>query len=251
MPNKYERFGELIKWPQCVIIGNKITIEQAKEILSKTDSMFVYEYDGNERDFNRAVYKFIGRPQLFGPDSDRNDWKKVDDFISRNNLLKLGYLVNSQISSSYIYGTHGWCHPNGTIFFNKNIGKWPNWEEIHADCKTIAHRFPFLEMKVYLFNQEWSTTLDKSEYYDYPRKCIGGFSIKNGRVRLLKETEYLSPNDDAVIKHRPLFDQYNEDKAQEKIEIFGDKADLDILHQTDELFFNIEEFKSYFEGRFI
>ena len=29
----FSNFGGLIKWPQCVIVGDPITIEQAKEIL--------------------------------------------------------------------------------------------------------------------------------------------------------------------------------------------------------------------------
>lgn len=251
MENIYKSFGELIKWPQCVITGKKISIEQAKEILAKTDSMFVYGNDGNNREYNKAIYNLIGKPDLFGDDVTPDSWDKDEEFVKKNELLELDYLDNSQISSCYVYGTNGWCHPNGTIFFNKNIGKWPSWEEIHEDCKKIAHRFPFLDMKVYLFNQEWSTKVDNNEYYDYPRKCVGGFSIKNGRCRLLRESEYLDPNDEMVIKHRPLFDKYNEEKAEEKREIFGDKADLEMLQHTDELFFNIEEFKTYFKGCFI
>ena len=106
-------------------------------------------------------------------------------------------------------------------------------------------------MNVYLFNQEWSTGIDKGEYYNYPRKCVGGFSIKNGRCRLLKESEYLSPNDEKVITHLPLFYENDENKKKEKIEIFGEKADLDILNKTNEIFFNIDEFKKYFEGCFV
>ena len=242
--NTYESFGQLIKWPQCVITGKKTSIEQAKEILSKTDSMFVCGYDGNDTKYNNEIYNIIGRPH-------NGDWKEEAEFIKRNGLLELNYLDNSQISSCYVYGTNGWCHPNGTIFFNKNIGKWPSWGEIHEDCKKIARRFPFLDMKVYLFNQEWSTDIDKSEYYDCPRKCVGGFSIKNGRCRLLKESEYLSPNDEKVITHLPIFCVNDENKRKEKIEIFGEEADLDILNKTNEIFFNIDEFKKYFEGCFV
>lgn len=239
--NIYESFGELIKWPQCVITGKKISIEQAKEILSKTDTMFLCGYGGNDTKYNNEICNIIGRPH-------NGDWKEVTEFVKRNEPLELNYLDNSQISSCYIYGTNGWCHPNGDIFFNKNIGKWPSWDEIHEDCKEIAHRFPFLDMKVYLFNQEWSTGIDKGDYYDYPRKCVGGFSIKNGKCRLLKESEWLSPNDEKVITHSSLFD---ENKKKEKIEIFGEDADLDMLNKTNEIFFSIDEFKKYFEGCFV
>ena len=245
---KYKDFGELIKWPQCVITGKKISIDQAREILSKTDSMFVYEYDGNRHKYNAEIYKIIGRPQIYAdnkPEDICGLYDTIDEFREKNGMLCLHYLYNSHISSCYILGTHGWCHPNGTIFFNDNIGKWPSWVEVHEDCKMLAHTFPFLDMKVFLFNQEWSTDKDKGEYYDYPRECMGGFSIKNGRCRLLKESEFLSPNDDMVISHSyPNV----EEKIAEKQEIFGDRADTDILKETNELFFNIEEFKEYFKG---
>ena len=256
--NKYKSFGAITeKWPQCVIIGNKITIDQAKEVIARTDSMFVYEYGSNEREYDKCIYNIIGRPQL-DYNTTIKEYSKIindiNDFIKRNNLLELRYLTNAQIASCYIGGTHGWCHPNGTIFSNDNIGKWPSWDEIHDDCKDIAHAFPFLDMKVYIFNQEASSDEDSGEYYDYPRKCVGGFSIKNGRCRLLKESEYISPNDEKVIKHRSLesmlFKRIDNEKVQEKLEIFGDKADLDMFYRTNELFFNIEEFKQYFDGYF-
>lgn len=245
---RYKDFGGLIKWPQCVITGKKISIDQAREVLAKTDSMFVDGYDGNHLDYNKKIYEIIGRPQMYYENKPKDImglYHDIESFKEKRGMLHLEYLYNAQISSCYIYGTYGWCHPNGVIFYNKNIGKWPSWEEIHNECRMLAHSFPFLDMKVYLFNQEWSTDRDKGEYYDYPRECMGGFSIKNGRCRLLKKSEFLSPNDDLVISH-PF--NRTEEKIAEKREIFGDKADIDILKKTNELFFNIDEFKEYFKG---
>jgi len=247
----FKRFGKLIKWPQCVIVGEKITIEQAKEILSRTD-IFFHGIGSNQREFDKNIWKEIGYP---APDYSKKieieDWEKEQKFKKKHKIMSLDYLHNSWISSCYIGGVHGWCNPDGTIRFWDNIGKWPEWEDVYSDCKKLAKEFPFLNFKICLYNQEG----DCEEYYDYPKECVGGFKVENGKVRQLKKSEYIDPH---APETRPPFGEealrFKEDNAtrsyinNKKAEIFGENADKNINKTSwGELFFNKNEFREYFK----
>lgn len=244
----FSNFGGLIKWPQCVMVGDPITAEQAKEILWRTD-LFFTGLGSNQREWDEAVWNEIGLPKMeYGENYDADKWCKYcedwNKFREEHKFLELKYLSNDYISSFFVGGTHGWCHPDGTIHFWDNIGKWPSWEEVHEDCKKLAKAFPFLNIKLYLFNQE----SDCEEYYDYPKECVGGFKIKGGRVYCLKKSEYLDPH--APECSAPYGNEIkgSEDyiNAQKK-NIFGNKADLTVFRESrGEVFFSIGEFREYF-----
>jgi len=239
--NIYKDFGELIKWPQCIIVGNKVTIDQAKDILLKCDSFFRCS-GSNNRKLDESIWNKLKFPNLYDYDrSKHGDYlsylKTYDDWVEKYGLLELNYLDTSYISTCFIGGVHGWCHPNGTIYFRDNIGKWPGWDEIHEDCRTIAKAFPYLNMKVYLFNQE----ADCESFYDYAKECVGGFKIMNGRVYLLKKKEFLDPNDSIC--------SISVDRNKEKSEIFKNPQNLNPglgLCSHVENFFTEEEFFEYF-----
>lgn len=59
-----------------------------------------------------------------------------------------------RVSSCFISGSHGWCHPGGTISFVDNVGKWPSVEEIKNDWEILAKAFPFLKMEITLMDKE-------------------------------------------------------------------------------------------------
>ena len=251
----FSNFGELIKWPQCVVLGKKVTVDQARDILAHTDSFFFGHY-GNGR-FHEPIYKKIGLVvdvpdySAYSIDEDkkkafREFLKEQSNFRERNNLIVLKFLKNGWISNCYIGGVHGWCHPDGTIFDNQNIGKWPDWEDVYDDCQILASSFPYLDMKIYLFNQEH----DCPEYYDYPKACVGGFEIKDGTVRLLEESEYLPGDSPLCIT--PNSTEMLQTLNSMKKELFGEGHSIDenSTFGTTENFFSEEEFEQYFKGYF-
>lgn len=243
--DRYKNFGGLPKWPQCVIWGEKITIDQAKEILARTDSFFVQGPLSNNHEWDDKMKAFIKFPDAddYKGSDDQIDWHRYWEekaaYREAHNLINLSYLDNNYISSCYIDGVNGWCHPNGTIFFNQNVGKYPSWDELENDCKDIAKAFPFLDMKICLFNGE--TGEDGT-------KAVGGFVIKKGKVTLLKPKDFLTKDDPKCDSDFCNWPKILENLIQEKNEIFGDKANINILTSSGrETFFSEEEFKEYFK----
>ena len=233
-----ENFGELIKWPQCVIVGKKITVEQAKEVLARTDAFFDGWATSNDRDYDNTIHREIG----FDPDGS---WEDHQAWRKKHGTLGLQYLENSYVSTCYFRGVHGWCFPDGTIFDNQNIGKWPSWEEIEEDCTAIAGAFPFLDMKVYLFNQEQ----DCEDIYDYEKKCVGGFAIEGGKVRPLDESEFLDPSSPYCKSESWKERMHKLDEVKKSI--FGEGAEISKTNTFGpEHFFSEDEFREYFKKYF-
>lgn len=69
-------------------------------------------------------------------------------------------------------------NPDGTIYFNQNIGKWPNVEEIFSDLEAIAKNFPTLDFKGSVFN---------NNYNNDDMIHVFSFKVKKGKVSLHSE----------------------------------------------------------------
>jgi hypothetical protein len=194
----------LHKWPTLIVKGNKITKEQAQEILIRTDNL---GFSTNDHVFASQLYELV-----YGVKSDKkmyhislrdyfedeNDkWNKAEELKNKIKekykiISNLEYLNNNRIVSSWIGGPHGWCSWDGYIGCNNyNIGKYPSVEEIYNEWKLIAAAFPFLELKCQLLSGE--TCEDDL----YP---IIEFSLKNGKVKIYKPKEILDypSNNDMV-----------------------------------------------------
>lgn len=130
----------LPKWPQMRVWGPSITPEQAREIIIRTDQ-FWRGYGGNDHDFQRRLCDAVGFPYMdYG---DRNmDWRAASDgqerFRESIGYVSTEYVHNGWISNAFIFGPSGWCHPDGTIHFVHNVGKWPSVREIMDDWAVIA-----------------------------------------------------------------------------------------------------------------
>jgi hypothetical protein len=168
----------LPKWPQHYVTGKPVTVEQAKEIIRRTDSFFCHGYGGNNHKYNSWVRKTLGmapdmwdRPHRPYPKDDAPQAEKDADLAARraeyaedNRLrelfekrwhpLQTEYVHNSWISCSFIGGPHGWCHPDGQIGYVDNVGKWPSVEAVFNDWKVLAEAFPFIDIGVTLFDGE-------------------------------------------------------------------------------------------------
>lgn len=156
--------GNLPKWPQMLVTGKQVTVEQAKEIIFRTDDFLTdaSTYSGgNARNFNAAYRKRAGLELLQFERTARDghtytdiDWDKQHEIQERLNIIRTNYVENRWASCSYIGGPHGWCSPAGVISYSDNVGKWPSIEEIVEDWSTIAQAFPYLDLHVTLMSGE-------------------------------------------------------------------------------------------------
>lgn len=176
------------KWPQCVIVGKKLTKEQAQEVLIKTDLFFTSSYScGNDDKFEQELRKRLNMPPMNDWNSAREEYERIynenQSWKSEHKVLDLNYLTNNWISSCYVGGPNGWCHVDGTIHSTKNIGKWPNWNEIVEDLEQLGNEFPFLDITVYIINCEDLCGWDDDEKDQ--RVCIGGIHLCNGKLEIV------------------------------------------------------------------
>lgn len=148
----------LPKWPQMRVWGEDVTVEQAKEIIFRTDSFFCTSEDmENDRRPNWADWARV-QIGLASPAISRLS------HVERYNMdLEIGqalkaitndYVRNSWADSSYVYGAYGWCSPEGKIFYCDNVGKWPSANEILEEWEQLAAAFPFVKATVVVMSAE-------------------------------------------------------------------------------------------------
>ena len=173
----------LPKWPQCIIVGNKITKEQALEIIRRTDRFFEQGCGGNNHSFNEKARKICRIPIIedYRTKDGNIEWEKYindnEEYKEKWDIVETNYIKNDWVSSSFIYGPNGWCHPDGTISYRFNIGKWPNVEDVYDDLTKIAKAFPFIEM---------SCTLMSGEHSEKDIESLVTLYVKNGKVTIRK-----------------------------------------------------------------
>jgi len=171
----------LPKWPQLLITGKNVTATQAKDIIFHTDSfMSANHYGGNNHEWNEWVNAALGRAELENIKDFNRSWRIKDKLNEELKFVSTEYLHNDWMSSSYIYGPHGWCSPDGIISHVDNVGKWPGVEEVYNDLVTIAAAFPYLVMTATLYDQEHCE--DEVE-----KKPVITFVVKKGKVKLTDE----------------------------------------------------------------
>lgn len=158
----------LPKWPQMLVTGPPIAQTQALEIIRRTDSFFSFPH-GNDHAFVEEAIRLIGFPkEPVDPRRKGSDPKIEEEFFDafhkfwenqaqwKEDWGHLGtqYVRNDWVSSCFISGPHGWCHPDGTISFADNVGKWPSLKEIKNDWEVLAKAFPFLQVEITLMDKE-------------------------------------------------------------------------------------------------
>ena len=187
------------KWPQCIIKGKPVTQEQALEIIRRTD-MFFSGFDGNNEEFIKEARRVTHSECMdFYHFDNKKSWEEKQDeedkFKEVWNLLETEYIQNHWISCFRVDGPNGWCHPDGTIEYHLNVGKWPNVEDIHRDLLDIAQAFPFVEMTVSLMDGE----------EDYCENTVVSFSVKDGHVEFIEPIPYSELMKDYPKKTEPDF----------------------------------------------
>lgn len=174
---------ELPKWPQMVVTGRPVSPEQALEIIRRTDWFFQhFGFTANSTPFvqqARQILEFKDYDDFVGPDGERdyrayNQWRNW--YRKQWGIIDTAYVLNDWIASSYIGGPHGWCHPDGTIAFADNVGKWPSVAAIREDWKCLAEAFPFIDVAV---------TLMSGESLEEDTKPVVSLIVANGEVQLV------------------------------------------------------------------
>lgn len=172
----------LPKWPQMIVTGADISKEQALEIIRRTDGFFS-NFFSNDRDFGEKVKRAVKYPDE--PEEDTTDaWNKyyveLEAWKEKWGYIETEYVWNNWVSSCFIGGPHGWCHPDGTIGYSMNVGKLPKVSEVYDDWTKLAEAFPFLEVEATLMSGE------DCEIFTEP---VVSMLIRNGTVELIDPKE--------------------------------------------------------------
>lgn len=147
----------LPKWPQMMVTGKQVTLEQAKEIIFRTDRFLVDTFDisgGNARNFNEWYRKEAGLTEFKRVKDFHRRFLLQDALRKRCGHVGTNYVSNDWTSCAFIGGPHGWCSPQGVIFYRDNVGKWPSVQEIFDDWTLLARAFPFVDLHVTLMDNE-------------------------------------------------------------------------------------------------
>jgi hypothetical protein len=170
----------LPKWPQMVVTGKRISEEFALEVIRRTDNWFVRASGCNDREGDRRLAKRFRMPHFYdsaNPTPQREDWKLSARWKEAWKTIETQYVTNAWIGSSFIYGPHGWCHPDGTIYYIDNVGKWPSIADVRADWELLATSFPFLDLRV---------TLMSGEQCEEDTRPVVTMCVLDGQVRLVE-----------------------------------------------------------------
>jgi hypothetical protein len=171
------------KWPGLLVVGEKISEEQAAEILLKTQNWFLLDTISQES----LLYKELKKIYVSSfPEEDRISDIDMDFDIIEQKIqpLEVNYLSNDRIYSSWIGGLHGWCDWDGNIFCNNyNVGKWPSIEYIEDELVLVASSFPFLNFTLQLLSEEI-----RSEENSYP---IYTCEVKNGYAKEIDINDFI------------------------------------------------------------
>lgn len=198
----------LPKWPQMRVEGVPVSIEQAKEIIRRTDTYFQHpEWSGNDRNYCSAIMRKLEIPDASTkPDGTKyvgseigEAWERRSNWLYAWGFIETEYVHNTWISSSFVYGPHGWCHPDGTISFIDNVGKWPSVKSIYDDWCVLAREFPFLHLGVVL--------MDREQCEENPQP-VAGFYVREGNVIAFAPEKYLTMDNLEALKANRSDDEF-------------------------------------------
>jgi hypothetical protein len=161
--------SDLTKWPRLLVVGEPVTREQANEILIRTNSWWMQT---NDKAWLRQVCAEYGIKMDRHGDADYKSARAVFDELG---VLKLGYLDNDRIMSSWVGGPKGWCDWDGRIGCSTwNIGKWPDGEDVTSDLTAIAEAWPFLTFHAQLISDEGEG------------QVVGTWAVRGGKAAMVE-----------------------------------------------------------------
>lgn len=174
----------LTKWPGFIVNGNPVTLEQANEIILRTNSWLLCT--NNQFYINQVAeaLDFSSNKQPRYPSEELIDYEKKRKFKESIQVLNLDYLATERIASCQIGGPNGWCNYDGAIFSNNsNIGKYPTTEEVFQEWQTIATAFPYLNLTCQLLSHEISQ--DEAQPVIEFKVCKGKVTYQTDNLKLI------------------------------------------------------------------
>lgn len=174
----------LPKWPQMLVWSKAVTVEQAKDIILRTDRFFtdVTNFpDGSNRkwiDWAQTERGFRHLAIASGRDSFARQTDAQEELHKGLNTVQTTYAHNSWASSSFVHGPYGWCPPDGTLWFEHNVGKDPCAREVFEEWQALATAFPFLGLTV---------TLMSGARLDDDKTPLVSFRVVEGAMHLLAD----------------------------------------------------------------
>lgn len=179
----------LPKWPQMLTTGEKITKDQAEDIILKTDGFMtdISEYGGgNNHRFNQWYRDISGIQSIIDKKLDfSSQWDIILRLRDEVGYVETEYVSNTWASSSFIFGPHGWCHPDGTIKFIDNVGKYPSVSSVVYDWHKLATKFPYISV---------IATLMSGESCEDDTSPVVSIIIHDGKI-------YLTDTSDDIMKY--------------------------------------------------
>ena len=171
----------LPKWPQMLVWGAPVTQEQAKDIILRTDRFFseVTNFPGgSNRRWIEWAQAELGFRHLVVSDlpAARRRASEAESALRKAlGTVRTEYVHNTWASSSFGI-PYGWCHPDGTIWYEYNVGSHPGTRCLFEEWQTIAEAFPYLDLTVTFFD---------GERLHEDREPVISFRVQNGHVTLL------------------------------------------------------------------
>jgi hypothetical protein len=163
-----------------IVTGRAVSPERALEVIRRTDNFFGWTPRGNNREFIKDVQRLTGVPDVLELAKTiplHEALERKQKWNEKWGLVETSFVRNDWVSSNFIWGPHGWMHPDGTIEFHDNVGKWPSVEEIFDDWAKIAEAFPDLEIE--------ATVMSEEEVADVEKEPVASFLVGGGKVELV------------------------------------------------------------------
>jgi hypothetical protein len=183
---------KLPEYVAMVVFGKSITVEQAAEVIIRTDKLNCWERNQGLR----------------------------NDGIS---YIPLTYLYNEWITSDFVLGPHGWCDWKGNIGCHYgNIGHNSTVELVEYEWKLLAYHFHFLELRCQLFDREVS---------DVGRKPIVEYEVNNGQVTTLFPVQCL-PHTIWGAKYRTVKEMCETYPVNDRYKGYSDLSQLEEAYKV-------------------
>lgn len=165
------------KYPIMLVKGERISFEQADELLIRTND---WDDDSIDHIWTDTVYSSagiqMGTLNIPHPDS-------LSDFKKAYRVLDLEYTPNHRIMTRHILGPRGWADWDGLISYQlPTSSKWPLLIELEHEWRDIAAAFPFLDLKVQFAEQKIDNTLGWGEI-DAGIKPTFRIRVKDGDIK--------------------------------------------------------------------
>lgn len=163
-------YKEFSKYMTLRMVGDPITVKQAREIILKTslhdnfptvNDFYMKQLEEHLRDIIPPEFNMASSDEIY-----QNIYGAIRLEYLYNNLLDFGYPT-------------GWLNWDGKIETRHNhlIGKWPTARELFHELTILAMNFPFLNLSGQLIDQEHKNKIELN------------FKVSDGSVNFFDDSQ--------------------------------------------------------------